>query len=116
MPWYSEPVSVAPDLGCACAPSVPTEGGVGAMLIWVIVAVIPIALLGSFLLASNGRARRRNRATEVWSQTEIDYKTRHDLIPKLEETLRGYVFRPRQAFRASATGGTNAVEQSRSDL
>jgi len=97
------------------------------MLVWVIVAVIPIALLGSFFLASNGRASRRKRTADVWSETEVDYKARHDLIPTLEETLRGYTFRPRRAlqavttvptgaFAARAAGGPNVIEQGTGDL
>lgn len=35
------------------------KGGVDAMLIWAIAAVIPVALLGGALLACNGAARRR---------------------------------------------------------
>jgi hypothetical protein len=98
------------------------EGGVDVMLIWTIVAVTSVALLGGVLLASKRRTRRRNRTSEVWSETDVDYKARNDLIPKLEETLRGYAFRPRGALQSvtraragtlstRATGGTN-VEQS----
>lgn len=50
------------------------EGGVGAMLILIIGAVIPVALLGSALLASKGGASRRNRTPEVRSETEVEYK------------------------------------------
>jgi hypothetical protein len=99
------------------------EGGVDAMLIWVIVAVIPIALLGSALVASKRGASRRNFTSDVWSENEVDYKARNDLVPKLEEALRGYAFGPREARQADtragasalstrATGGTNVVEQS----
>ncbi len=70
------------------------------MLIWVIVSVVSIVLVGSVLLASKARASRRNRTAEVWSETEVDYKARHDLIPKLEETLKGYTFRPRATLQA----------------
>ena len=85
------------------------------MLIWVIVAVIPIALLGSTLLASKGGASRRNLTSDFSSENEVDYKARNDLVPKLEEALRGYAFGPRAApqtragVSATATGGTNVV-------
>ena len=99
------------------------EGGVDAMLIWVIVAVIPIALLGSALLATKGGASRRKLTSDVWSENEVDYQARHDLVPKLEEALRGYAFGPREArevvtragasaLSTKASGGTNLVEQS----
>jgi LemA protein len=99
------------------------EGGVDGMLIWIIVVVIPIGLFASALLASKGGASRRDPTSDVWSETEVDYKARHDLVPQLEGALRGYAFGPREARQAvtragasalstTATGGTNVVEPS----
>ena len=103
------------------------KGGVEAMLIWIIVAVISVALLGSVLLASKGGARWRDRTGEMWSETEVKYKARHDLIPKLEETLKGYAFHQSEtfeavaaeragAFSARAVGGRDAGGQNRGDM
>jgi hypothetical protein len=63
------------------------------MLAWVIVAVMPVALLVGVFVASNGQSRQRKRTSGVLSDT-AEYKARHELIPKLEETLNGYSFRP----------------------
>ncbi len=41
-------------------------------------------------------------AAEVWSETEVDYKTRDDLIPNLEETLKMYGFPQREGSEAQA--------------
>jgi hypothetical protein len=98
------------------------EGGVDAMLIWIIVAVIPIALLGSALFAPKSEASRRYPTSEVWSETEVEYKARPALIPKPGATLKGHAFHPREAFRAvtrarlgalsaRATGGPSTVKQ-----
>ena len=62
------------------------------MLIWTIFVVISLAVLGIALVAFRGRASRRNRTSEVWAETEVDYKARDDLIPNLEETLKIYAF------------------------
>jgi hypothetical protein len=72
------------------------------MLIWTIVAIIPIALLGSALLASKGAARRRERTPDAWPGTEVEYKTRHDLIPDLKETLKVYSFPQGESFEPGA--------------
>jgi hypothetical protein len=66
------------------------------MLIWTIFVVVSVAVLGVALVAFRGTASRRNRASEVWSETEVDYKARDDLIPNLEETLKMYAFPQRE--------------------
>jgi hypothetical protein len=38
----------------------------------------------------------RTHGSGPWSETEIDYKARQDLIPRLEETLRAYTFDRRE--------------------
>jgi hypothetical protein len=103
------------------------RGGVDQVFMWTIVAVIPVLVLGGALVVSKGGARRRNRASEIWLETEVEYKARNDLIPKLEDTLKGYAFHPNEASRevtavlagalsVAVSGGANTVEQSRGDL
>jgi hypothetical protein len=72
------------------------------MLIWTIFVVISLAVLGIALVAFRGRASRRNRTSEVWAETEVDYKARDDLIPNLEETLKIYAFPQREGSEAHA--------------
>ncbi len=102
------------------------EGGVDAMLIWVIVAGIPLTLLSSVFFAPKGGGSRHYGTSDVWSETEVGFKARHDFIPKLEGALRGYVLHPREVLQAvtgaragtlsaSATGGPNTGEQSRAE-
>jgi hypothetical protein len=80
------------------------EGGVDAMFIWTIVALIPLALLGSALLASKAGARRDNRNRQVWSATEVDYKARNEPIPTLEEVLKGLYLPLERGFRTGHSG------------
>jgi len=63
------------------------------MLTWFLTTVVFVALLGSLLIAYSGRARRRGRRAQAWSEAEVEYEARRDLIPQLEETLRSYTFR-----------------------
>ena len=72
----------------------------GAMLMWVIVAIVLVVFLGGASVAYGGRARRLNRSARAFSEAEVDYEARRDLIPKLEETLRSYTFGPRGALQA----------------
>jgi hypothetical protein len=76
------------------------------MLIWTIFVVIFVAVLGIAIVVSRGRSSRRNRTAEVWSETEVEYKARDDLIPNLEETLKIYAFPQREGSEAHAEQAT----------
>lgn len=55
-------------------------------IIWTVVAVVLLWLVGGF----NGLVRSRNRVKEAWSDINVQLKRRHDLIPNLVETVKGY--------------------------
>jgi hypothetical protein len=59
------------------------------MLIWIIVAVIPIGLLGGVLGTSRGGPRRRDGAEETRFASDVEHRARPDRIPKPEEALDG---------------------------
>jgi LemA protein len=42
------------------------------------------------ILTLNGFVRARNQVEESWSGVEVQLKRRHDLIPNLVETVKGY--------------------------
>lgn len=73
------------------------------MPIWSIAALIPLALLVGVLVAYSGAARRRDHAQEGRTGTDLDYKTRHDLIPMLEYTIKGYAYLQGEALEAVTT-------------
>jgi hypothetical protein len=80
------------------------------VLILIIFAVISIAVLAIALVASRGRASRRNRTSELSLETEVDYKARNDRIPNLEETLKVYGFPQKERFEAHAAQTTLSPE------
>jgi LemA protein len=57
-------------------------------LILIIVVVVLIVLF--FVAQYNGLVRLRNRIDNAWSQIDVQLKRRHDLIPNLIETVKGY--------------------------
>jgi len=59
------------------------------MLVWIVVAVIPIALLGSVLGTSRGGPRERGATAESWWAPEVGPGTSPDRITKPEEALDG---------------------------
>jgi LemA protein len=50
-----------------------------------------VILVLYFVAAYNGLVRLRNQAGNAWSQIDVQLKRRHDLIPNLIETAKGYM-------------------------
>jgi LemA protein len=57
-----------------------------AVIIIVIVVLIAIVFVAQY----NGLVRLRNRIDSAWSQIGVQLERRHDLIPNLIETVKGY--------------------------
>ena len=57
--------------------------------ILIIVAIIVVFVL-IFVAMYNGLVKTRNRVDNAWSQIDVQLKRRHDLIPNLIETVKGY--------------------------
>jgi LemA protein len=85
---------------------------------WIIVAVAVALVLGLFVVILYNRlVRLRNRAENAWAQVEVQLKRRHDLIPNLVQTVKGYAAHERSAFdsvteaRASAQQAKTVEQQ-----
>jgi LemA protein len=81
-------------------------------MIWVIVAVVVVVAL--IALTYNGLVRRRNRTKEAWAQIDVQLKRRHDLIPNLVETVKGYAAHESQTFENVTKARAGAVSASQS--
>lgn len=59
------------------------------MIGWIILGIIVVfvvAVIGIY----NALVRLRNQVKNAWSQIDVQLKRRHDLIPNLVETVKGY--------------------------
>jgi LemA protein len=58
--------------------------------VWIILIVI--AVIALFLVFTyNGLVRLRNTVDEAWNQISVQLKRRHDLIPNLDNAVKGYM-------------------------
>ena len=54
-----------------------------------LVGAVVLAIL-FVILTYNGMIRSRNMVDQAWSGIDVQLKRRHDLIPNLVETVKGY--------------------------
>ena len=87
---------------------------IALIVIVLIVVVLAIALVVSY----NRFVRQRNLVEESWRQIDVELHRRHDLIPNLVETVKGYAAHERgtfeavtQARNAAASPGATPAEQ-----
>jgi len=59
------------------------------LALWIILAIIVILLL-FFWGGYNALVKLRNQVKNAWAQIDVQLNRRHDLIPNLIETVRGY--------------------------
>jgi LemA protein len=79
------------------------------MVVVIVVVIVIVVVLGGAVLAFNGLVRRRNRTQEAWSEIDIELKRRHDLIPNLLETVKGYAAHEQGTFEAVTAARAGAI-------
>jgi LemA protein len=82
------------------------------MIALIVIAVIVVLLIIYVIATYNGLIKLRNRTEEAFSDIETQLKRRHDLIPNLVETVKGYAAHERQTFDSVTQARTNAVNAS----
>src|SRR6476660_7864516 len=79
------------------------------MVIGIIIAVVVILLILFVIVTYNGLIRTRTRIDNAFSQIAVQLKRRHDLIPNLVETVKGYAAHEKGVFEAVTQARANAI-------
>jgi len=82
------------------------------MAVYIIIAVVVILII-VFFTTYNSLVRKRNQVKNAWAQIDVQLKRRHDLIPNLVETAKGYMKHERETLEA-VTKARNLAQQAAS--
>ena len=83
-----------------------------------LIAVIAIAVAVLFFLLKtyNALVRMRNNLRNAWSDIDVQLTRRHDLVPNLVETVKGYMGHERQTLEAVTQARAQAMSRSGADI
>ncbi|MCX6012129.1 MAG: LemA family protein [Chloroflexi bacterium] len=79
------------------------------LALYIIIGVVVILLI-AFWAIYNSLVTLRNQTKNAWAQIDVQLKRRHDLIPNLVETVKGYMTHERDTFEA-VTKARNLAQQ-----
>lgn len=87
-----------------------------------IVLIVLIVIVVFYLVSIyNSLVALRNQVKNAWAQIDVQLKRRHDLIPNLIETVKGYVKHERETlenitkYRSQAMGAESIADKSKAE-
>ncbi len=82
------------------------------MTIGIVLLGIGAGLILAAIVAYNGLVRKRQEVKSAWSQIDVQLKRRHDLIPNLVESVKGYLNHERQTLENVTKARSQAMSAS----
>src|SRR3954466_13418552 len=77
--------------------------------LYVVLGLVALLLL-AVVVSYNRFVRQRNLVQESWRQIDVELRRRHDLIPNLVETVKGYATQERTVLQSVTEARTAAVQ------
>src|SRR5437588_12452438 len=75
---------------------------------WIVIGVIVLVVLW-VIMVYNGLVALRQRVSQAFSDIDVQTKQRHDLVPNLIETVKGYAAHERGTLEAVVQARNAAV-------
>jgi LemA protein len=75
---------------------------------WIVIGVIVLIVLGA-IAVYNGLVALRQRTNQAFADIDVQLKQRHDLIPNLVETVKGYAAHERGTLEAVVQARNAAI-------
>ena len=88
------------------------------LIVVLVIAVLIVLILGGIY---NSLIQLRNQVENAWSQIDVQLKRRHDLIPNLVETAKGYMKHERETLeditkaRSQAMGAQSIGDKAKAE-
>jgi LemA protein len=74
-----------------------------------LVVVVAVVIGIAAMVIYNGLVSLRNRVQNAWSQIDVQLKRRHDLIPNLVNSVKGYLTHEREVLEQVTQARANAI-------
>jgi len=71
--------------------------------------LIPVAVVGGGVMVYNGLVKSRVQVDGAWADIDVQLKRRHDLIPNIVETVKGYADHERDTLEAVVNARSAAM-------
>jgi len=75
----------------------------------IVVAAVVIVGLLYVMLTYNGLVGKRNQVRNAWSQIDVQLKRRHDLVPNLVNSVKGYLTHEREVLEQVTAARSQAI-------
>ncbi len=82
----------------------------GLTIVLIVIAGVVVVVILWLVMTYNILVRMRNQVENAWAQIDVQLKRRHDLIPNLVETAKGYMEHERETLEA-VTRARNLAQQ-----
>jgi LemA protein len=76
---------------------------------WIILGIIVVLILW-LVMIYNGLVAMRQRVSQAYADIDVQMKQRHDLVPNLVETVKGYASHERGTLEAVIAARNSAVQ------
>ena len=78
------------------------------LIILALIIIVVFAVVGMY----NNLVKLRNTSEQAWSDVDVQLKRRHDLIPNLVETVKGYASHEKETFEKVVQARNQAINAS----
>lgn len=83
---------------------------------FIAIAIVAAILLVLLLKTYNGLVRMRNTVRNGWSDIDVQLTRRHDLVPNLVESVKGYMAHERETLEEVTRARSQAMSAGGADL
>jgi len=78
-------------------------------IVFIVIAALVVIAVLYFIAKRNSIIAARNRVDESWSGIDVQLKRRHDLVPNLVETVKGYAEHESATFEKTTKARAEAM-------